>query len=86
MLGNPDALTVSLPKHHSKIQTVIECRRFEFAPVPAEEILGKACFLSDTNGDGIPEPIGSVDLVALYTVEKYPVKQGFWQWLMGLFS
>ena len=86
MLGNPDALTAFLPKNHSEIQTVIECRRFEFAPVPTEELLGRVLFLSDINGDSVPEPIGSVDLVALYTVEKYPVKQGFWQWLIGLFS
>ncbi|MBQ8416614.1 MAG: D-alanyl-D-alanine carboxypeptidase [Clostridia bacterium] len=86
MLSNPDALTVSLPRDSTQIQTVIECRRFEFAPVATEEILGRAVFLCDTNNDGALETVGAVPLIALYTVEKYPVKQGFWQWLMGLFS
>lgn len=86
MLSNTDTVTVPLPRNVDSIVQRIECRRFEYATVREGDPCAAAVFLADTDGDGKREEIARVPLKALYTVEKKPVKKGFWAWLSSLFS
>ncbi|MBQ7335223.1 MAG: D-alanyl-D-alanine carboxypeptidase [Clostridia bacterium] len=86
MLGNKEALTVTLPAGAGKIERTVEYRRFEYAPIASGDVCGKVVFRCDTDGDGLRETVGEVDLVAQYSVERLEVKQSFWDWLLSLFS
>ncbi len=86
MLGNPTKVTAVLPKGAYEIETRIECRRFEYAPIPEGSVLGRAVFLSDTDGDGVREEVGEVPLLALYTIPKKASKNKFWAWITSLFD
>ena len=84
-LCNSEALRLTLPVGHGKITHTVEADRFAYAPISAGEILGKAVFYCDTDGDGIKERLGEVVLVSCNAVERYAPKKGFWAWFCGLF-
>ncbi len=84
MLSNPEELRVTLPKEHTTITKTIELPRFAFAPVAANETMGRVVYRSDINGDGKPEVIAEAPLRACYTVELYRPRRSFWQWLREL--
>ena len=86
VLGNTQALTVTLPASAGEIRQALECRRFEYAGVTEGALLGYAVFDCDTNGDGTRECIARVPLYALYTVEKQEQKSGFWGFFQRIFS
>ena len=86
MLGNTVAVTATLPRGDIKIETRIECRRFEYAAVLEGSVCGRAVFLADTDRDGKRETVGDVPLIALYTVGKQPSKNKFWAWITSLFD
>ncbi len=77
---------VTLPRTVTEIDTVIECRRFEFAEIRQGDTLGRALFLADTDGDGKQEILKTVSLCAAADVAKVQVEKGFWTWFRGLFS
>jgi D-alanyl-D-alanine carboxypeptidase/D-alanyl-D-alanine carboxypeptidase (penicillin-binding protein 5/6) len=82
---NTEALTLPLPNHRSSITVTVELPRFCYAPLTANEAVGRVVFHCDTDGDGTPEVIGTV---ALRTTEERPQKKQrrrFWQWLCDLF-
>ena len=84
LLCNTEARTCVLPVGHEAVRTVIEHRRFEYAPILSGEELGRVIFYCDTDGDGTEEEIDSVPLYASYTVEPIRTKKGFWKWLCSL--
>ena len=86
MLGNKEDVSAVLPKEIGSIQTRMECRRFEYAEIIEGEVYGRAVFLSDTDGDGIPEEVGECPLVALYRVPKKPSKNKFSAWFTSFFD
>ncbi len=86
LLSVRERLSVTLPVGHGEIRCVIEAPRFAYAPVQNGEILGRAVFLCDTDGDGKEETVGECELIACKTVEKKQTKRTFWQWLRSLFG
>lgn len=84
-LCNTEELRLTLPVGHGRITHTVEADRFAYAPVRAGEILGKAVFRCDTDGDGTEEILGEVALVSCNAAERYVPKKGFWAWLCGLF-
>ena len=90
LLTNEAALSVTLPIGHGNIRTVVEAPRFLYAPTKAGEIVGRALFYCDTDGDGREELIGSLPLIACETVaQANPEKRGLaalWQWICELFK
>ena len=85
-LCNADALRKTLPTGHGRITHTVESAHFEYAPIRAGEILGKAVFRCDTDGDGVEEILGEVALVSCNAVARNNPKKGFWAWLCGLFG
>ncbi|MBR2018834.1 MAG: D-alanyl-D-alanine carboxypeptidase [Clostridia bacterium] len=86
MVSNPSALRLTLPAEHGTISKTLELPRFVYATVRNGEILGKAVYRCDTNGDGTREIIGEVSLIACYSVKQNHPKKSFWQWLWGFFQ
>ena len=86
MVGNTQALRVTLPANAGEITQSIECRRFEYAPIAVGDPCGKAVFRCDTDGDGQTEVIGEVALYALYAVEQVRPQNKFLDWLARLLS
>ena len=86
LLSNPETLSLTLPKSCGKIRVVIECRRFEYAPIQSKEIAGQAVFYCDTDRNGKEEAIAFVPLIATKTVEQLPKKNWFIQWWQEIFS
>ncbi len=77
---------ITLPRTVTEIDTVIECRRFEFAEIRQGDTLGRALFLADTDGDGKKEVLKTVSLYAAADVAKVQTEKGFMSWFRGLFS
>ncbi len=71
---NRASLSVSLPKNHESITTRVELPRFLFGRVEENQPVGRLIFLSDLDGDGVAEEIGSCELVATAASDKaeYP--------------
>ena len=69
MLGVEKDVCITLPNEVGEIQQVIECRRFESAPVSQGEVCGRMLFYCDANGDGVRECIAEVPMIACYSVE-----------------
>ncbi len=85
-VSNPQALSVSLPTACEKVEQSIELPRFLYASVSEGETVGRVLFFCDTDGDGVREVLGEAPLIAQGSVERQPVKRGFWQWLCSLFG
>ena len=83
-VSNPQALSVSLPTACGEIQQVVELPRFLYASVAEGEVLGRAIFFCDTNGDGTVERVGEAPLTAQSEVKRQKSKRSFWQWLRSL--
>jgi D-alanyl-D-alanine carboxypeptidase/D-alanyl-D-alanine carboxypeptidase (penicillin-binding protein 5/6) len=83
-VSNPLALSVSLPTACGEIQQVLELPHFLYASVSEGEMLGRAVFLCDTNGDGSLETIGEAPLTAQSEVKRQKSNRSFWQWLRSL--
>lgn len=82
-----ETLTLPLPKNHPPITLTVEAPHFLFAPVEADSEVGDAICSCDLDGDGKPEVLGRVRLIAQHTVEqKQEEKQTFWQWLRARFG
>ena len=85
-LGNADGLSVSLPVGAGVVEQVIECPRFEYAPVRAGDACGRVVFYCDLNNDGKSEPIGEVPLYVLNTVQQKGRKKTPLDWFKRLFT
>lgn len=71
---NRDSLSVSLPKNHESITTRVELPRFLFGRIEENQTVGRLVYLTDLDGDGEEEEIGSCDLIATKTSKnaEYP--------------
>lgn len=85
LLKNTDAVRLTLPITAGEITQVVECRRFEYAPVLKGGVYGYVHYRCDTDGDGKPETVASVPLYAQSSVKR-PAKRSFWAWLKRLFG
>lgn len=88
-LSNEESLSVTLPVGYGSIRTVLEAPRFLYAPTKAGEIVGRALFYCDTDGDGQEEIIGELPLITCEAVVPIEKQNGFfalWRWICGLFG
>lgn len=89
MLGVEEDVCITLPNEAGEIQQVVECRRFESAPVFQGDVCGRMLFYCDADGDGVRECIAELPMVACYSVEVKPDTRTFWQkildWWASLF-
>lgn len=81
---NEGELRVTLPATHGHVTQVLELPRFAYAPTKNGDILGKAVFYCDVDGDGTRETVGEVPLIACASVKRHAPQKSFWQWLLGL--
>lgn len=85
MLVNTEALRVTLPKDHGKIELTVEAPHFAYAPIAEGETVGRAVYRCDTDRDGVAEIIAETTLDACFGVLRHPVRKTFWNWLLELF-
>ena len=85
-LCNTETLRMTLPTEHGEITYTVEARHFAYAPIASGEILGRAVFYCDTDGDGRTECLGEVSLVSCNAVTRKTAKKGFWAWFCGIFG
>ncbi len=84
MLRNTEALSVSLPASAPSVRTVIECRRFELAPIEADRAYARILFYCDTDLDGTDELLGSLPLTAAENVSAAK-KPSLWERIKHFF-
>ena len=85
-LGNADALAVSLPVGAGVVSQIIECPRFEYAPLRAGDVCGRVVFYCDLDGNGVSECVGALPLYVLDTIERQEEKKNPFAWFKRLFS
>ncbi len=88
-LTNEQRLSVTLPVGCGNIRTAIEAPRFLYAPTMTGELVGRALFYCDVDGDGQEEIIGELPLISCESVASIKKQNGFfalWRWICGLFG
>ena len=90
MLGVTQSVSAILPSGVGIIEQTVECPRYLFSPVKEGDVCGQMLFFGDTNNDGAKELIGSVPLIAKYSVEEHTPRlslgQRFLIWWRRVFS
>ncbi len=66
--GQTAALT--LPRQRGTMLCTVELPRFTYAPVAADETVGRLIFRCDIDGDGTAEPLATVPLLTSYAMER----------------
>ncbi len=85
MVENTDALAVTLPRNHGRIECVVERRRFDFAPLAGGDTVGRLCFY-EVLRSGERRLLGTVPLRAAYAVEAVTHKPTLWERILNLFD
>lgn len=90
MLGVAQSISAILPSGVGVIEQTVECPRYLFSPVKEGDVCGQMLFFCDTENDGTKELIGTVSLIAQYSVEEHTPHLSLWQrfllWWRRLFS
>ena len=90
MLGVAQSISAILPSGVGVIEQTVECPRYLFSPVKEGDVCGQMLFFCDTKNDGTKELIGTVSLIAQYSVEEHTPHLSLWQrfllWWRRLFS
>ncbi len=85
MAENRDALRVTLARNHGRVICEVERRRFDFAPVAADAMVGRLCFY-EVAPDGTRIFLGEVPLYAAYSVEAVEPRLTLWERIVALFE
>jgi len=80
VVSNKDALRITLPRKHAPIERKIELFPFSYAPISADEPLGKAVFICDG------EVIGEIELYAKYSIEAREYKKSLIERISSIFN
>ena len=85
MVTNTESLVCSLPKVRGEISCTVELPRFEFAPITAGEEVGRLVYyLTDASGER--SFLGSVPLIAEYSVSALTYELSLWERILDFFS
>ncbi len=85
MVTNTARVSLPLRRDHGDIVCVVELPHVAFAPVTAEQTVGRLVFV-EVSPNGTREVIAETPLTARYSVEAKKYRRTFWEWLMELFG
>ena len=86
VITNPNELRITLPNRPVTVTSSIELPRFVYAPVTTDEVIGKAVFFADLDGDGIKEKIAETQLSATQTIDQPPREKSWLDRLIDFFK